>query len=1492
MKRIISLLTAISILMPMAPVIYASEQTSAASVDTAEYKIVEGEQLFFEDFDGEIPDSAYFPSSSFMTEQSTNGTKALHIRGIGQQPIATNCFGPELDNYLVEADIKLSGCGASTNGGFFISARKTSNTSASYNLLYTDVNRYDFSTKSWNSPENVRDRFLITRSKGDANITKGWFWTKMSNKETGLLDSNSRSFADFAHFKFYMSDTFIRCEIYNLAGELITSIQQMTDEVDTVAGNSGDPLARIEKGNIQIGTHLSDVWFDNVSVKRISVIESATVKTSAEVMLTDNEYEVWAESERGVKIPFDMLNWEYDRESLEITDGKIIPKKPGEYTITAKYADTEVSKSFKAQKEYKFSDYEVICERPNVFLGESINISLKGMYEGNEYFVTKDIDITSTAGSYDGKALVTDKSGSHTVKIVYNGIEKTLPVYVSGYTGAEIVLDRENIIVGESCGLAVIAKKGEAQERLLPGSYTITSEDGISISGEDLTTTRTGERKILATVDNVEIEKTVNIGQLSEGVIFSETFEDDYYSEFFNVPRGKVITDTDGNRVYRLYDEFSPYYGDESWYNYKISGRVKIKNRRIEKRRYNTSFGIYLRQSVVTDEAMTGGEKGIPVLYAIDEDFQYLRVGTQSGAGFASENDVWYDFSAECMDSQYIFSMGGKTITYETNVNEKGGFFLNAENTELYLDDIKLERLDGNAPGEITRLEAVNDFMRVDEYATRQIPSLIAVKAYDNNGRYKYVTTKAEYEILSDNAEIISDTLRLEIKPGTKEPIEIGIKFAGLDAKATIVPVSNYPSKTEYLKATQSIRNKNFAYKMLRSVSIGRVLDTSTLYINSYVSALLALQPKRRNYDHVIQWYIDIGKYLASLDPIGADFTANVLIVIMYELRGVLNVSEEMWKKAEDFIASLYYGFKDTPCSENHRVCNYADALLAAELVPDGTFYGGKTAEETWNDFAGYIVDWINYRYKNGMQEYDSTYIGIDLVSFYSIYNYTKNETMRKICKDYLDWLYADVIQDSIEDRISGAHGRTYFNNDIVGKCYWFAQTFENEGGKWDETGASYGVQPGVFSFQQYIPDDIIYEIEQNRSGFVNKERKMIYTIPDYEVSESLCKYTYVAEDYSLGCISNLENPFKPNLVKKGEKFYNSDNIWVLNGHQEFSMSAVIRGNDKRLLVFGHPGPLGYTDYKNKHSYYSGYYNYPCFNYLQDKGTILGVYRVKAEDELPYTHCYIPKATFSKVDEEEGWIFLLADDVYTAIRPLTGGKVLNTPQYRWGDELKFTGSNINLKESEILLEDRHSAFVMHMTSGKETGMSFDEFKAAMKKTSVEYTLDLGGTLTYTKPDGTVLKVVYDTNEDFINGEKQDYSEWKLFDSEFMQSEYGSGYTKIMAGDKDLTVMPVKMSGSKDAVLAIDKRIESLQEELASMGAIAKSERLDKINLPGLVEDIIYAPNEYVQTILWEKLLKAADSFSGYNTGNVKKALEIYTGVEFHGEYVKKLIDKL
>ena len=119
MKKIISLLTALSVLLPVMPTAFAEDTAAAVAVDTSEYKIIESEQIFFEDFEGDKLDSNYFPTNLFMTEQSSNGTTALRIRGLGQN-IATNRFGPELDNYLVEADIKTSGCNASTNGGFFV----------------------------------------------------------------------------------------------------------------------------------------------------------------------------------------------------------------------------------------------------------------------------------------------------------------------------------------------------------------------------------------------------------------------------------------------------------------------------------------------------------------------------------------------------------------------------------------------------------------------------------------------------------------------------------------------------------------------------------------------------------------------------------------------------------------------------------------------------------------------------------------------------------------------------------------------------------------------------------------------------------------------------------------------------------------------------------------------------------------------------------------------------------------------------------------------------------------------------------------------------------------------------------------------------------------------------------------------------------------------------------------------------------------------------
>ena len=480
----------------------------------------------------------------------------------------------------------------------------------------------------------------------------------------------------------------------------------------------------------------------------------------------------------------------------------------------------------------------------------------------------------------------------------------------------------------------------------------------------------------------------------------------------------------------------------------------------------------------------------------------------------------------------------------------------------------------------------------------------------------------------------------------------------------------------------------------------------------------------------------------------------------------MLNASDSSWEKIDDFIKGEYYGSNRVMISENHRLVNMTDAYLVGEMFPDDMMYGGRTGREAAEYYAQEIINWMNFRYKYGMNEYDSTYIGIDLVALETVCNYTQSEAMRRMCGNFLNWLYADLAMDAIGDRLTGAHGRTYFNTDVLAKMFQLAQRFENEECKWSENVGSYGVQPAVYSFLSYELNDTVYAIaDSDKTGMVNKERKKTHHIPDDEDIETLCKYTYFGDGYSLGCTVNYDDPFH-DVTLKGDKYYNEKDIWVAGGHQELSMTAVISGDDKCFMTFSQPGPLGPSDARSKHSYYSGFYNYPAFNYMQHKNTVIGLYHIAAAEQLPYIHCYIPKSHFERVEEEDGWIFLLQNGVYTAIRPIKAGN-LTAQAYRWGDDVLFTGSNILLSENEILIEDRHAGFVMQMSSQSEFGAGFDEFKQAMKNTKIEYSPAQNGTLKYTAYTGDCIEAVFDTREDRLNGELVDYSDWKLFDSDYM-----------------------------------------------------------------------------------------------------------------------------
>lgn len=338
-------------------------------------------------------------------------------------------------------------------------------------------------------------------------------------------------------------------------------------------------MARIEKGNIQLGVHASSVWYDNISIREISVIKSANIKTEAEIMLAGESYDIWAESENGEKIPFDMLDWEYDHDKAVIDNGRITPNTSGELAVSANYTGGSAEKAIRVQKEYDFEDYELIVSQQNVFCGSRIDVAVKGICEGNEYYVRKNLNCTSDAGAYDGTSITTSVPGKHEIKVVYNGITKAIPIYVSVYESASIRLEKTNIPVNSSTAFSVWVSEGGRERRLAQEEYRLTAEDGLSVTGEEVFAARTGGRRLFAEIDSVAIDTILNVLQIEEGIVTEEDFEDAAFSEFFTMEEDKIITEADGNRAYMLYDEFSPFFGDTSWHNYKVSGRVKILNK-------------------------------------------------------------------------------------------------------------------------------------------------------------------------------------------------------------------------------------------------------------------------------------------------------------------------------------------------------------------------------------------------------------------------------------------------------------------------------------------------------------------------------------------------------------------------------------------------------------------------------------------------------------------------------------------------------------------------------------------------------------------------------------------------------------------------------------------------------------------------------------------------------------------------------------------------
>jgi len=867
--------------------------------------------------------------------------------------------------------------------------------------------------------------------------------------------------------------------------------------------------------------------------------------------------------------------------------------------------------------------------------------------------------------------------------------------------------------------------------------------------------------------------------------------------EVFSVPASDLVVDESGNQVYRLAGGVSRLMGDEDWTNYELEGKIKIVTPMVDQDDYNTAFEVLMRRKAIQSEYL--GQGGFPFVYRImsNNDDHHMRIGTSPGPKVNIVDGNWHTFSAKAIDNQYIFALDDVVQYYASGKEMSGGFAFRAENCVVYLDDIRIRKLEGGslAQGTPASITADKANLDVNLYDTVDLAELTAIKANHGSGKAKYITKDPEltFAITSgaDKAELFGgDTFRFKSNAAAGDSVTIQAKYRGLTLNLTITAVVPAVSEIEYIKSGTQIRQENLLYKLRSAYEQSDRPPSGKHYMYlTEIFGKMMLNPEEKSYDDAINWMIDAVEWDEGR-PNGrangaADFFFAQMLILYHMLDGRVNVSDAVWVRMEHLLQEIDYSNPTEFMSENHRLIYFASGYLVSEMWPDVVMWNGKTGLENQAMFTSYLRDWMNLRLKTGMGEYDSiSYYGIDYGGLSLLYTFAQDETVKAMAFDMLDYLMADMAVDSLDGNMGGAHGRTYVSSPttmLYGHSNYMVDfLFDTAIVDVDEDYAEVNVQAGLVPISTYRPSDVLYALNRDRDKrLTNKERKSVYTIPDIptrEKTETLKKYTHVTPNYTLGSV--VQQEIAP--------FTNQD----FQGFQEVPWSLKFGKSMDAVIFDSHPG-MSETDTGSAHAYWNGDHKSMTYKYFQEENVMLGMHKIN--NYAPFSHFWIPTKYLDEVVEVNGWVFVSKNNVYAAIKMLKDGQVASTAQYSWTKSGRWA-------DIEAKINSKNTAFILETADSVEFSGTFEQFATAILANEaahpITYVINNGYYVQYQGLNGRLLKLDYLSDVREIDGEAVDFNAYKSHEAvstingeTYMSADWNSGEIVISHGSLSRTIRP-------------------------------------------------------------------------------------------------------
>lgn len=290
--------------------------------------------------------------------------------------------------------------------------------------------------------------------------------------------------------------------------------------------------------------------------------------------------------------------------------------------------------------------------------------------------------------------------------------------------------------------------------------------------------------------------------------------------------------------------------------------------------------------------------------------------------------------------------------------------------------------------------------------------------------------------------------------------------------------------------------------------------------------------------------------------------------------------------------------------SENHALLFHISQYFSGYLFENETFLvSQRKGVEQYEIGKERIKEWFAHYFKYGLAEWNSvTYIPIDLIGFFSLYNAAPDKEIRKLAKEALDRIFELVSINSFQETYSSTYGRVYEHNlksipmNEIGALTTIAYGIGNFS---DALRAA-----ALFSFSDYEPSN---ELEDNfkvenqlittyKQG-INQAETYLFKTPHFSMA-SCQSYKYQEHGYQ-------QHLFNVTLDKSNSSF------WINN-----------------------PGEYKYSG-ESRPSYWAGNGSMPLI--YQEENVALIKYSLQ-EDSIPFIHLYYPYWEFAYSTQKDNWL--------------------------------------------------------------------------------------------------------------------------------------------------------------------------------------------------------------------------------------------------------------